>query len=333
VQQDVELRQTPTADPGPAPSLAPLAEPLLSSGALTRLQSVSFLGALSPRYLRGGGPPVDEGSRFDHSVGVAGIALDVARHLHLGSAMERYAVAWGLLHDVATWPLSHTSEPAFARITGVSSSALRRKIVLGDPALPGQLQIQRELRDMGVVPSRLLALFEQAAPNDLPDRLFWQIIRSPITPDTLEGMRRTGQAYGVAVPEPQQIWKGLGRTFFEVTVARSVWSYLSMFWTAKSTIYAEHINRADIVRKESQWSRAIEIAFAGTRLAETLELNEDHVLRKVTQFELPHVAFTFRYKPPQRYFIGASQLPGSRARVELTALPQVLKKQDLPVTQ
>jgi HD superfamily phosphohydrolase len=112
--------------------LEALAGPLLRSPAVQRLRTVTLLGILSPQLRRLSGCPlwqndsfagVDDGSRFDHTIGVAAIALDTARRFGLSPSGQRYAVAWGLTHDLATWPLAHTSEPAFAAILGVTSTS------------------------------------------------------------------------------------------------------------------------------------------------------------------------------------------------------------------
>lgn len=306
--------------------------PVLECSAVRRLRRVSFLGALSPRRYPAAQTAKDDGSRWDHSLCVAAIALDVARHLRLGDEAERYAVAWGLLHDVATWPLSHTSEPAFAKITGVSSRSLRRMMILGNKALPAHLCIGRELLQMGVEPEKLLSLFELQAPEELPLRMLWQLIRSPITPDTLEGMSRSGFAYGVAVPSPRSLWGRLSRTLFDVILPRAAFGVFAEFWTAKGRIYAEHINREDTIKHESRWTRAIEIAFKSMKLPASLELKEEDVLKKVAQFELPNVNFAVRYKPPLSYHVATSTLVEGHGDMDLQQLSRVLLKRSIWAT-
>src|SRR5712692_5977768 len=94
---------------GRLPELEALARPVLDAAAFRRLGGVTFLGILSPRFQRIAHPPLkpagpaarlDDGSRQEHSVGVALCALDLARQLGLSAHGERYAVAWGLTHDI-----------------------------------------------------------------------------------------------------------------------------------------------------------------------------------------------------------------------------------------
>jgi len=105
-------------------------------------------------------------------------------------------------------------------------------------------------------------------------------------------MWRAGQAYGVEVSPPENVWRNFGRTLFDVTVARTGWRDLLSFWSAKSRIYSEFINHTVAIKRESQWARAIEVAFQGARLGATFELVEKDVIDKVKQLSyLKSVAF------------------------------------------
>lgn len=328
--QELEPRQARVAAASrAADELRSLAEPLITSGAVQRLGGISFLGVLSRRYTRGLEDAPNEGSRLDHSIGVAELALQVSKQLQLGALAERYSVAWGLVHDIATWPLSHTSEPAFVNVTGVSGKVLRERIVLGHASLPRQLWLGSALREMGVEPRILLSLFERHPPNHLPLRMLWQVTHSPLTPDTLEGIRRAGIAFGSAVPSPHLILRGIARSLFDVTFRRSAWRSIRSFWVAKSKVYSHHINTRVAVRQESQWARAIEIAFPRTTLGKSMELIEEHILERVRQFELPQIEFAFRYKPPLAYMVNSESIPQDNQDIPIEHLPIYLQKRPL----
>ena len=130
-----------------------LAEPLYQSKAFQRLESITFLGILSPRFHGVIDSPLfhshsiemekDDGSRADHSLGVAFLAFSIASDLGLSLEGQRYATAWGLLHDIATWPLSHTGEAAFSALTLVGSKELREKMIIGSKQLPQEFCLNR----------------------------------------------------------------------------------------------------------------------------------------------------------------------------------------------
>lgn len=115
-----------------------LVGPVLESPAVQRLAGVTFLGILSPAYaaVRDGGRRADrggffseagkDGTRLDHSIGVAHLNVELARGFGFSVEAQRYAAAWGLLHDLGNWPLSHTAEGAFRLLTGRSARAAER---------------------------------------------------------------------------------------------------------------------------------------------------------------------------------------------------------------
>ena len=124
-----------------------------------------------------------------HSISVALIMQFIVKKLKLKIESLKYALCWALLHDIATWPLSHTGEAAFSKITNTSSNELRKMMILGESKLPSELTLRHQLKKIKVDPIILLELFEKK--NSLVDielKKIWQIIHSPITPDTLDGM-------------------------------------------------------------------------------------------------------------------------------------------------
>jgi hypothetical protein len=293
-----------------------LARPLLQSQAVQRLADVTFLGILSPRFRDVIDSPlwpetssdaVKDGSRYDHTLGVALVALDIARRLDLSERGQRYAVAWGLTHDIATWPLSHTSEPALSAITGTSARALRAGILTGSPEVPDRYRLPPILRDIDIEPAVLASLFDQsgiAADEELA--LLKQVVRSPLTPDSLEGMWRCGLVLGVPVLHPDEVVSAFLRHRSLACLDRRRVPAVLDFWRGKSTIYERFINREDVILWESGWSAALQRCCAGVPLADSLELNEDELVSAVKRQGLPSVSHVIRYKEPQEYIINGA---------------------------
>jgi hypothetical protein len=157
----------------------------------------------------------------------------------------------------------------------------------------------------------------------------WQIVRSRITPDTLEGIHRAGHSFGLLVPPPESVWAALDRTLFDVTVQRRRLPDVAAFWEAKGRVYAGHINTPAAIVRESRWARAIEVAFRGTGLGASLVLTEEEVVGRVGQFELPHVSYAFRYKPPLDYTVAGNARRAAGDDVPLAQLDRVLVKQQI----
>ncbi|NUQ79023.1 MAG: HD domain-containing protein [Polyangiaceae bacterium] len=303
-----------------------VAQPILDAPAFKRLNGITFLGILSPDF--GSVARRRDGTRAEHSIGVAWIALDIARCLGMSSSAQRYAVAWGLLHDIATWPLSHTSEPAFTSITGVNVRTLRRMIIVGDRRLPANFSLRSKLREMGVRPDVLLALFETHSTRIDPEsRLLWQVVHSRVTPDTLEGIARCAAAYEIGTPNTSHIWANFGRDLFnDVTIKRNGIAAARRFWRKKGYVYENFINNAGAILLESRWSSAIELAFQRISLGTSLLLSEEDLIGKVNQFELPHVRTTIRYKPPLVYSVSNAPPYRHVTQLPISELHRFLQK-------
>jgi hypothetical protein len=293
-----------------------LARPLLQSRAVQRLAGATFLGILSPRFRSAIASPlwpeplrdaVEDGSRHDHTLGVALVALDLARKLDFSERGQRYAVAWGLTHDIATWPLSHTSEPAFSAITGMSARNLRAGMLLGSAEVPERYHLAPILRDLDIDPSALASLFDRSGtPADEELALLEQVVRSPLTPDTLEGMWRCGVVFGIPVIHPNEVIPAFLRHRGTACLDRRRMSAVIDFWRGKSLVYERFINREDVVLWESAWAAALQRCCAGVSLADSLELSEDELVSAVQRQGLPSVSRVVRYKEPQEYIVNGA---------------------------
>jgi hypothetical protein len=296
--------------------LQALAQPLLRSRAVRRLADVTFLGILSPRFREVVDSPlwpatkqevVADGSRYDHTLGVALVALDLARRFDFSERGQRYAVAWGLTHDIATWPLSHTSEPAFTAITGVSARGLRAAMLLGTDEVPERYRLAPVLRDLDLDPATLTSLFDRGGlPADEELALFKEVVRSPLTPDTLEGMWRCGVVFDVPVVHPADVVAVLVRQRGTACLDGRRMPTILEFWRSKSDIYRRFINHEDVILWESAWAVAVQRSFSGVSLADSLELSENELVRAVVRSGLPTPSRVVRYKEPQEYIINGA---------------------------
>jgi hypothetical protein len=298
------------------PELQALAEPLLRCRAVQRLAGVTFLGILSPRF-RGvvdsplwpptKGEAKDDGSRYDHTLGVALLALDLARRFDFSEQGQRYAVAWGLTHDIATWPLSHTGEPAFTAITGLSARNLRAAMLLGSEVVPKRYRVAPVLRDLDLDPSALGFLFDRHQfPADEELALLKEVVHSPLTPDTLEGMWRCGVVFDVSVTSPDDVLAALVRRGRSACVDGRRMPTVLEFWRGKSDVYQRFINREDVILWESAWAMALQRCCAGVSLADSLELSEAALVSALARSGVPTASRVVRYKEPQEYIINGA---------------------------
>lgn len=155
----------------------PLLRDLIESRPVQRLRRIGFLGALDRQQAR------NRHNRYDHSVGVARLAVFYAKKRHLSRRNTRLLAVAGLLHDVGHGPLSHTLEPVFTRLFGICHHKAGSQIIRGESSLG--MEIPMALARYGVDPDEVVAMIE-GTHHGRHAFLF----SSPINLDTIEGITR-----------------------------------------------------------------------------------------------------------------------------------------------
>lgn len=316
-----------------------VAAPILVSPAFTRLFFATFLGILSPRYKDMWGFPAelapDAGSKSDqtrahHSVRVSWLLGELATNLQLSPRGVDYAIAWGLLHDISTWPLSHTGEAAFGSSTNTSGRSLRTMMICGADQLSNEFSLYPALRESGLDHGTLLALFDKNATGlDEELGILHQVVHSALTPDSIEGMHRSGEVYNVRLPHPHFIVQAFERDLVSgVRVKQQFSEQAFRFWRGKSKIYSKFINSWKTIEFESMWSRAIREAFFNVSLNDSLRLSETEIIRRVVDASRFRASEIQRYKEPLSYALadGYERKRSFEDPVPVSALSKVFVK-------
>lgn len=287
-----------------------LAAPLILSEPFRRLRRITFLGILSPHYSTIESHPIrfpvlkSDRTRNHHSLRVALLAGKMSEHLSFSADTIRYAIVWGLLHDIATWPLSHTGEAAFSGATETTGRKLREMMIKGDQTLDRSLCVYRVLKEMKIDVGLLLELFDRKSDVGGEFSVLHKLLHSSLTPDTLEGMHRSGRTFGMTVPDPGSFVGALERDLVSGLRLKKNYSASAMkFWRAKSRIYSNYINRQDSIAFESSWSTAIRDAYLNVSLSDSLLVSEFDILRSVASTRLRPAREVVRYKEPLTYKI------------------------------
>jgi hypothetical protein len=180
--------------------------------------------------------------------------------------------------------------------------------LLGGAFVPERYHLAPVLRDLGIDPVALASLFDRsAAPADEELAVLKQVVRSPLTPDTLEGMWRCGVVFGVPVPHPDEVVPALLRRRNLACLDGRRLPAVIDFWRGKSSVYERFINREDVIRWESAWAAALQRCCDGVALADSLELSEDELVSAVKRQGLPPAASrVLRYKEPQEYLVNGA---------------------------
>jgi uncharacterized protein len=211
----------------------PVVHALCATSTFSRLRDIAFLGAIdyavSPSRNRS-----HLATRFDHSLGVAFIAMRAAQRMGLNASEVQLATVAGLLHDVGHGPLSHSLEGSFARTFGVDHHHRTDAIVAGSDRSTGA-DVARVLDQHGIDQGAVLAILNGRYVG-MAGRLF----DSPINVDTIEGIHRAA-AYLSGhhlMQSPLLVANALSDALNNVESAAST---LDSFWMLKHQIYSVFI--------------------------------------------------------------------------------------------
>ena len=163
------------------PFLAKIAD----SATMGRLRDIGFLGAIDyVQFSERTGRNRHYYNRYEHSIGVANLALLYADIQGLPQRETRVLAAAGLLHDVGHGPLSHTLEPILQRHFGFSHHRWGKDILFGRTLFGYELVDIME--EFGIDMEEVVAMIEG---DHKGSHAF--LFACPINVDTIDGICRT----------------------------------------------------------------------------------------------------------------------------------------------
>ncbi|HEX8584498.1 MAG TPA: HD domain-containing protein [Allosphingosinicella sp.] len=212
----------------------PLFSRLAETRAFLRLKDIRFLGGID--FLLVPNPNGAEANqrytRYQHSLGVAGLALLYCQIRDVPDAQRKLAYAAALLHDVGHGPLSHSLEPVFEEVFEINHHQATEEIILGRNPLGKELCAA--LMQSGVDPQAVVSVLEgQHDP-------FEGFFSGPINFDTIEGILRSRRyATRATIPiSPVRVVQAA--TLRQSLNDREV---VDSFWAYKDEVY-KHVIRA-----------------------------------------------------------------------------------------
>jgi uncharacterized protein len=198
VSTPLSMETTPSKlwryDPEPEDVLAladhdPMIAALLDTRAFLRLKDICFLGALDYTFIK---THKKRFSRYQHSLGVAILALTYARLAKLSLTETRVLAAAALLHDLGHAPFSHTLEPVFKTAFGLNHHTATEIVLKGQSPLGRD--VLNTLRRYGLDVIDILALYASEP------EAYHGLLTGPINIDTIDGICRS---YRYAFPNPK----------------------------------------------------------------------------------------------------------------------------------
>ena len=144
-------------------------------------------------------------TRLEHSLGVYGVARQIAESLRLDGEATESLAAGALLHDLGHGPFSHTLEPPMREILGRGHEALSRAWIVDEPrpfaAPPGDdgsgPTIAEILEEHRLSPRKVAELVD---PRGAPVRpsLLGPLLHGAIDADRIDYLQRDAHYTGVA---------------------------------------------------------------------------------------------------------------------------------------
>src|SRR3989338_1613238 len=293
---------------------------LLETETFQRLGRISFMGALSE-------DSGDQSTRLDHSLAVVHIADLIGKRVNLQENVHRYLIAAALIHDAASFPLSHTCEGVLGRLAKVSHNDMRMSMIFGEGRVSRKYHLNPALEDCGLAPYRVYEILEKERFTEerrkeertglvlcIPGEIF----ASPLNPDTIDGMFRLSFGYNVRCPSPEDVIKhisGIRNLFF----SRDGIDVSDKFWTAKSLIYRDGIYSKKARDIEDRFALAVSIAFDDAKLNanDILEMREEDLCERISTIlpllkdvNLDQMKENW-FRPPKRHYIDRKPLNGT----------------------
>lgn len=204
---------------------------IINTDAFKRLKDIKFLGSID--YVLDTKPdnPIKRHNRYQHSIGVARLALQYAQEKGLSEKEENLCVVSALLHDIGHAPLSHSLESVFKENFGIGHHIACDRIIKGEVEIGRKLN--KTLLKSGLNPFEIMMII--SGKGGLP---YSAIFNHAINIDTIEGiLRSTTYLYETRLfSTPAAILESL------INVSIDSQDSLDKFWELKGFVYSALIN-------------------------------------------------------------------------------------------
>jgi len=207
---------------------------LIQTKAVQRLRNIRFLGSIDYAAISSpnGLPSNTRYTRYQHSLGVARLALYYSDIAKLSQAEKRLSFAIALLHDVGHPPFSHSAESIFHKHFQLDHHLATRFMILGEAPLGRELF--STLKRFNVSPMKIVDILDKSEADP-----FHGFFSGPINFDTIEGILRSHLYLNSNYmrTDPFSVLKAAFLKGDEVHK-----SYVDNFWIIKNTVYNVLIN-------------------------------------------------------------------------------------------
>lgn len=242
---------------------------LIDSRFFQRLAGVSFLATLDLVY-----DVENPTSRYDHSIGVASFALDIADRLALSPQDTEVLVLANLLHDIGHAPFSHNSEPFLVEKKNMyhkgllstylryNSNFLPDEFAYEDLLGSRSEEVRARIRDLIVTKSS-------------DDHAIFDLFYSPLNCDKLDGNPRTARHLRLGGLAGEELLGSFARRGNGIYLVRDRACLATAFWNFEKDLYWRHIYVKNVFAAEAMVTRALELAFDSPDKVDRFVLSTD----------------------------------------------------------
>ena len=252
----------------------------LDSVFLQRLRGVSFLGVLDFVY-----ELQRPSNRYDHTVCVSELALELSQRLQLSKPMERAFVIANLLHDVGHAAFSHNSEPfLLERLNLYHQGLLSAFFIRSNRFAPNGTSlsalVSAESSDVTEAVTGLILQSREATP------LLQVLFDCPLNCDKIEGNHRTLSHLGRPSIGSERIMDLFELRNGDVFLDAQGIDLIVDFWTKERDVYWTDIYTSEVFAAEAMLTRALEVYFEGPGQAEAfLFMTDDEAIAAIEECE------------------------------------------------
>jgi hypothetical protein len=134
-----------------------------------------------------------------------------------------------------------------------------------------------------------------------------ELLSCALNPDTLDGISRAAEIYGVPHSDPCEIASSFLFEDGELRLPTSTLEQVDAFWEAKATVYGTFIHAPEAMCAEQDAARAAYEAFQGIRVGDALDLTDEDVLAAIAEDSRGNVPVPpseeLRFRAPRVYTI------------------------------
>ncbi|WP_315860278.1 HD domain-containing protein [Rhizobium leguminosarum] len=297
----------------------PFVAEISSSAAFQRLKDIRFLGSIDYWLIPSpnGAKTNVRYTRYQHSLGVARLAMLYADIKSLSEKDRKVVTAAALLHDIGHAPFSHSVESLFEAEFGINHHLATNQIIRGE--IECGFEIRNILKRYDVDPEYVIAILSGQ------ENVFDGFFSGPINFDTIEGILRSRDYMNAQYisPRPTDILiAAINRN------SRNDRNIVDSFWRYKHEIYqfivrspggvlADHlareaykrnlskINKADFFSTEKRMIRRIhdlrEVLFSPRSAVKRLLNRAEPISYSVRNFSINSEANFFDWDDKNRY--------------------------------